>query len=66
MLFANKIMIDNGRGIITISKEKQITFFTKLMVFYEINNMKDIKKWLYENCIDGIDLNKDDTIDGKK
>ena len=29
MLFANKIMIDNGCGIITISQENQSTFFEK-------------------------------------
>ena len=31
MLFANKIMIDNGCGIITISQENQPTFFEKLI-----------------------------------
>ncbi len=56
MLFANKIMIDNGCGIITIAKEKQPTFFEKLIAFYETNNMQHLKEWLYENCIDGIKL----------
>ena len=31
MLFANKIMIDNGCGIITISQNNQPTFFEKLI-----------------------------------
>lgn len=57
MLFANKIMIDNGCGIITISNENQQEFFTKLIKFYETNDMNDIKNWLYNNCIDGINLN---------
>lgn len=57
MLFANKIMIDNGCGIITISQENQPTFFEKLIKFYESNNMEDLKNWIYDTSIDGIDLN---------
>ena len=57
MLFANKIMIDNGCGIITISQENQSTFFEKLIKFYETGNDSDIKKWLYDTSIDGIELN---------
>ena len=57
MLFANKIMIDNGCGIITISQENQPTFFEKLIKFYESGDNKDLKKWIYETSIDGIDLN---------
>ena len=56
MLFANKIMIDNGCGIITISKENQSVFFEKLINFYETNDMGDLKQWIYETSIDGIDL----------
>ena len=57
MLFANKIMIDNGCGIITISLENQPIFFEKLIKFYETNNNTDLKKWLYDTSIDGIALN---------
>lgn len=56
MLFANKIMIDNGCGIITIANEDQPVFFEKLIKFYETNDFDDLKKWIYENCIDGIDF----------
>ena len=56
MLFANKIMIDNGCGIITISQENQPTFFEKLIKFYETGDNTDLKKWIYETSIDGIDL----------
>ena len=58
MLFANKIMIDNGCGIITISQENQPTFFEKLIKFYETGDNADLKQWLYDTSIDGIDLNK--------
>ena len=57
MLFANKIMIDNGCGIITISQENQSTFFEKLIKFYETGDNTDLKQWIYETSIDGINLN---------
>ncbi len=56
MLFANKIMIDNGCGIISISQVNQKVFFEKLIKFYETNDNEDIKNWIYETSIDGIDL----------
>ena len=57
MLFANKIMIDNGCGIITISQDNQPVFFEKLIKFYETGDNSDLKQWIYETSIDGIDLN---------
>lgn len=57
MLFANKIMIDNGCGIITIAQDIQETFYEKLIKYYESGDMSDLKKWIYEHCIDGINLN---------
>ena len=60
MLFANKIMIDNGCGIITISQADQPTFFEKLIKFYESGDNTDLKQWIYETSIDGIELNNND------
>lgn len=57
MLFVNKIMIDNGCGIIIISQENQLAFFKKLIKFYEFGDKTDLKQWIYETSIDGIDLN---------
>lgn len=57
MLFANKIMIDNGCGIISIANELQKDFFEKIIKYYETNNMDDLKLWIYDNCIDGLALN---------
>lgn len=56
MLFANKIMIDNGCGIITIAQENQAKFYEKLIKFYETGNNDDLKQWIYDTSIDGIDL----------
>ena len=58
ILFANKIMIDNGCGIISISNENQPLFIEKLHKYYKTNDMSDLNEWIYDNCIDGIDLNK--------
>ena len=59
MLFANKIMIDNGNGIISIAQDKQAEFYEKLIKYYESGNMDNLKIWIYENCIDGINLNNE-------
>ena len=56
MLLANKIMIDNGCGIITISLENQKLFFEKLIKFYETGDNTDLKKWIYDTSIDGLNL----------
>ena len=56
MLFANKIMIDNGCGIISISQEYQPIFYEKLIKYYETNDLSDLKNWLYVHCIDGLNL----------
>lgn len=56
MLFANKIMIDNGCGIITISQNNQPIFLEKLIKFYETGDNSDIKQWIYETSIDGMEF----------
>lgn len=56
MLFANKIMIDNGCGIISISQELQSLFYEKLIKYYETGEMDELKKWIFDNCIDGMNL----------
>lgn len=58
MLFANKIIIQNGCGIIQIPANKQKDFFTKLISFYETNQAEDLKQWIYKNAIDGINFEK--------
>ena len=56
MLFANKIMIRNGKGIISIPVEKIEEFGNKLTTYYETNDMEDLKNWIYENAIEGIEF----------
>lgn len=56
MLFANKIMIDNGCGIITIAQKNQAEFYEMLIKYYETGDMDNLKQWTYDKCIDGINL----------
>lgn len=53
-LVANKEMIKNGMGILAVPVEKIGEYFTLLINFYETNDYTEIKKWIYENCIDGL------------
>ena len=54
MLVGNHVMISNGVGIISIPIELQYQFTTLLVKYYESTNMAEIKKFVYEKCIDGI------------
>ena len=54
MMMANKEMITNGCGIISIPNEHIKIFYELLIDFYETNNIKKIKNFVYQNCIDGI------------
>jgi Fic family protein len=58
MLIGNKIMIQNGIGIISV-KQKDIQGFYQLLIpFYETGNGAGLKQFLYENCIDGMTFSK--------
>ncbi len=56
MLAGNHVMISNGCGIISVPIELQPVFTGLLIRFYESNDMTEIKQFLYENCIDGIEF----------
>ncbi len=53
---ANKIMIQNGAGIIKVPENKIEQFNVLLTDFYNTNEKEKIKKFIFENCIDGITL----------
>ncbi len=53
---ANKIMIVSGAGIIKVPDNKLEEFNTLLTEFYNTNEMEKISKFIYENCIDGINM----------
>ena len=54
-LVANKEMIRTGQGIISVPIEKIGEYFTKLIKYYETNDINEIKIWIYDNCIEGIE-----------
>lgn len=54
-LIANKEMIKYGQGIIAVPVEKIGDYFTVLINYYETNDYTDIKKWIYDNCLDGVE-----------
>lgn len=56
MLAANHEMIKNGCGIISVPIEEQPNFTKLLVQFYETGSMDAIRKFVYDKCIDGLDL----------
>lgn len=56
MLAANHEMIMNGCGIISVPIEHQPEFTKLLVEFYETNKSDILKQFVYDNCIDGLDL----------
>ena len=56
MIVANKIMIENGKGIITI-KEEFINEFNKLLSeYYTTGDNNSIVRFIYDNCIFGLEI----------
>lgn len=48
--------VDRAPGIISVPIELQPVFIGLLIQFYESNGIMEIKQFLYENCIDGIEF----------
>jgi len=53
-LITNKEMVKNGQGIISIPVDEIGNYFVRLIKYYETNDNKELKEWIYNNCIDGI------------
>ena len=56
IIVANKIMIENGAGILRISDENLKKFNTLLSDFYTTNHKEKITEFLYNKCIYGIEF----------
>jgi hypothetical protein len=56
MLAANKEMIANGQGVITVPVELIPQFTPLLVKFYETGKSCEIQQFIYDNCIDGMNL----------
>ncbi|QNQ82662.1 Fic family protein [Lactobacillus sp. PV037] len=55
-IFANKIMIDGGAGLINIPLDKWEEWNDLLSDFYQTNEMDQLKEWTYKNAIQGVVL----------
>ena len=51
MIVANKIMIENGCGVITIKEEYFKEFNSLLTEYYNTNKLESLLEFLYNNCI---------------
>lgn len=56
MIVANKVMIENGCGVITIKEEYFKEFNSLLTEYYNTNEMESLLKFLYNNCIFGMEI----------
>lgn len=56
MIVANKIMIENGCGVITIKEEYFKEFNSLLTEYYNTNKMESLLEFLYNNCIFGMEI----------
>ncbi len=54
IMVGNKILIQNGNGILSVPAELNGRFKTMLIRFYETGDMQPLKEWIYDNCIDGV------------
>lgn len=54
MLIGNKLMIENGQGIISVAQKDIKDFYKLLASYYETGDQSDIKQFLYDHCIDGM------------
>ena len=53
---ANKILLMNGAGILTITDPHMEAFNVALLNFYNTGEAEPLKQFLYDNALDGIDL----------
>ena len=56
MTLANKILITAGAGILTITDKHMEQFNILLLDYYNTGNSKELKEFLYENAIQGINF----------
>ena len=66
MLAANKLMIQNGCGIISVPNELLGEFNEILCNYYTNDTLEQAKAFVYENCIDGIDFRLQEKIEKEK
>ena len=56
LMLANKILISSGSGIMTITDKYMEQFNTLLLNYYNTGESESLKKFLYENAIQGMTI----------
>lgn len=56
MTLANKILISTGKGILTITDKHMEQFNTLLLDYYNTNQSEQLKAFLYDNAIQGVEI----------
>lgn len=56
MTLANKILVSAGAGILTITDRHMEQFNTLLLNYYNSGNSAELKEFLYQNTIQGIEM----------
>lgn len=54
LLIANKMLIQSGEGALAISVNKKRDFIKEIINYYETNDNLKLKKFLYDNCLEGV------------
>jgi Fic family protein len=66
MLAANKLMIQNGCGIISVPNEKLEEFNVIMSDYYTNDTLDNAVDFVYDNCIDGIDFRLQEKLEKEK
>ena len=56
MTLANKILISAGAGVLTITDKHMEQFNVLLLNYYNTGDGEELKQFMYDNCIQGIDI----------
>lgn len=64
-LMANKVMIENGIGVFSIPIKYHPDFYRMLICFYETGQKTELKDFMYNKCIDGMNFRPTADIGGK-
>ncbi|MDL2287957.1 Fic family protein [Oscillospiraceae bacterium OttesenSCG-928-F05] len=58
MLIANKLLIVNGRGILTVPDKRLLEFNERLIAFYETDDYSKLDSFMAECCIEGMTIER--------
>jgi hypothetical protein len=58
-LAANKVLIENGAGIMAVAPDMREEFSLMLHNFYDFDQKDELKQFLYDKCMDGTDFSVD-------